>query len=160
MDCNPGLHLLNSATGRLKRGYNYEGSIEWNMTNATDFPFDIQEVDIRFYTESNWSTPGGETTGLASKERQYCLQDVQEDVGEGTFWWQGWDGSIIEWHLHGYSACTTEKPPSRSGVLGTDVIVRLHISRDSYYYVSKLVFPLLTLAGMSFYSFALDFAWL
>ena len=36
------------------------------------------------------------------------------------------------------------------------MIVRLHISRDSYYYVSKLIFPLLTLAGMSFYSFALD----
>ena len=92
MDCNPGLHLLNSATGRLKRGYNYEGSIEWNMTNATDFPFDIQEVDIRFYTESNWSTPGGETTGLAPKERQYCktfrkapiLEKARSGIKAGT----------------------------------------------------------------------------
>jgi hypothetical protein len=151
-----GLHLIDADTGRLKRGYNYEGYVEWSLYGIADFPFDVETLGIRFYTESNWSTPLGENTGMDPKNRVYRLREVQENCGEGTYWWQGWDGKINEWHLHGYSSRIGELPPTPSGALGTEMKINIHISRRSYYYVTKLLFPLLTMAGMSFYSFALD----
>lgn len=99
----------------------------------------------------------------------------------------GWDGSIHEWELHGYSECISELPPTPSGALGTEMVIEMHMSRKSYYYgklvlallqcpvcmsvfalmlkkssrtrivtVTKLFFPLFTMAGMSFFSFGYD----
>ena len=49
-------------------------------------------------------------------------------------WWQGWAGDINEWQLHGYSARVLELPPTPSGALGTEMMLKIHISRKSHYY--------------------------
>jgi hypothetical protein len=75
------------------------------------------------------------------KHLQYHLREVVEDCGEGKFWWQGWDGKIHEWQLHGYSERIEELPPTPSGALGTEMKLELHISRKSYYYGEPIPAP-------------------
>lgn len=149
-----GLHLVDASTGRLKRGYNIDGYITNPLEDMEFFPFDVDALDIQLYTESNWETPNASIQGMDPKCRIYQLRPVENDGGEGKFWWFGWDGSIEEWNMHGYSYFIEEHPPTASGALGTSVHLKFHLSRLPGFYISKVVVPLIVLWQMQFWTFA------
>ena len=69
-----GVHLLDAARGRLKRGYNFDGYVMNPMENMLAFPFDCDALDVRFYTESNWESPDGEGIYLPHGTYTYCVR--------------------------------------------------------------------------------------
>ena len=152
-----GVHLIDSETGRLKRGYNYDGFVVNPFENdqMATFPFDFDGLDVVFYTESNWETPDGSITGLSPKQRVYKFEPVVPDTGEGKFWFFGWDGSIDEWRLHGSSFKIETHPPTASGAMGSSLKLKFHISRDPHFYEHKVILPLLLLGLMQFWVYAL-----
>jgi hypothetical protein len=137
-----GIHLLDSETGRLKRGYNFDGDINNPLEDMANFPYDLEVLDVRFYTESNWEIPDGTMFGMEPKKKIYSLSPVVPGIGEGAFWWFGWKGVIDEWTLHGKSYKIEEHPPTASGALGTSLKLRFHMSRDPGFYQHKVILPL------------------
>ena len=151
-----GLNLIDAANGRLKRGYNLDGLVTNPLEDMEMFPFDLDTLDIRLYTESNWETPDAATCGMHPKKRQYRLLPVVPGTGEGDFWWFGWDGSIEEWTMHGHSYFIEEHAPTASGALGTSIHLKFHLSRQPGFYISKVVVPLIMLWQMQFWTFAFE----
>jgi hypothetical protein len=151
-----GLHLLDAAAGRLKRGYNMDGYVSNQLDYLELFPFDLDAMDLRLYTESNWETPSACESGMSPKHRLYRLLPVVPDTGEGNFWWFGWDGSIEEFTLHGYSYFIEEHAATASGALGTSVHLKFHVSRRPDFYLTKVITPLIMLWQMQAWTFFLD----
>ena len=148
-----GLHLMDTSNGLLKRGYNYDGNISNPQEDMMVFPFDLDALDIRLYTESNWEIADGSVSGMEPLNKTYVIRPVIENTGQGKLWWYGWDGSIDEWKLHGQSYFIEEHPPTSSGTLGTSIHLKFHLSRIPGFYVIKCVIPLIVLWQMQFYTF-------
>jgi hypothetical protein len=148
--------LVDPETGRLKRTHIYTGSVD-NPMDLRSFPFDMDTIEVKFVTLSNWLTLDGERYGTLPKGKSYQLRQVQES-GEGHWLNFRWSGQINEWALHGVSTVIKELPPDATGNEFTAVNVNFHVTRKSAYYFWKALLPLylLTILSMSTFHFATD----
>ena len=146
--------LNDAATGRLKRGRNYSGTVD-NPMDLLKFPFDMDKIELEFQTISHFSTYDGERSGQIPKGRSYRLRQIQE-VGEGKWVSLSWNGHITEWALHGVSTKIVERSILASGVENTLVPLSFHVTRQLVYYFWKALLPLYLLTALSMTTFQFE----
>eukprot|EP01047_Picozoa_sp_COSAG01_P003388 COSAG01_NODE_99_length_26583_cov_79.512536_10_plen_133_part_00 len=75
--------LVDPATGRMKRGVDYDGNIV-NPMDIRVFPFDMDDVRLNFETASTWETLDGSRMGRGRRGQRggetYELRPVCEEV--------------------------------------------------------------------------------
>ena len=144
--------LIDNATGRLKRGRNYSGTVD-NPMDLRNFPFDLDGIKLRFLSASDWESLDGSRKGNSAKGKSYQLRRICAE-GEGTFLHLMWSGRIAEWQLHGISSKIVEHEVVRSGCAEvTDIQLSFHVSRKSGYYFWKALVPLYLLTTLSMGTF-------
>eukprot|EP01050_Picozoa_sp_SAG11_P004525 SAG11_NODE_291_length_11180_cov_102.040155_16_plen_398_part_00 len=151
-----GFALDDLSTGRLKRERRFFGTVD-NPMDLRDFPFDMDRIEMKFFTCSDWLTYNGERGGnISTKGRSYRLRQVQKP-GEGK-WLQSLSFQIGEWELHGISTKIYEAPTHETGFEDTFVPISCHVTRKSGYYFWKCLMPihLLTVLSMSTFHFETD----
>ena len=114
------------------------------------FPFDHAVCDFTLYTVSHWKTFDQSAAGGVFPGRTYRLVRMRQGIGEGRFIRLGWDGSLPEWNTHGVSTRLHEVPTTAAGRYETILHVKLHVSRMSGFYVSKVLLPTWWMALLSF----------
>ena len=67
--------LLSSETGRLKRTITFHGPV-YNPMDLRDFPFDNDELEMKFITICNWRTLDGSRFGNDPVKRVYTLEPM------------------------------------------------------------------------------------
>ena len=67
--------LLSSETGRLKRTITFHGPV-YNPMDLRDFPFDNDELEMKFITICNWRTLDGSRFGNDPVKRIYSLEPM------------------------------------------------------------------------------------
>jgi hypothetical protein len=67
--------LLSSQTGRLKRTITFHGPV-YNPMDLRDFPFDNDELEMKFITICNWRTLDGSRFGNDPVKRVYTLEPM------------------------------------------------------------------------------------
>jgi len=67
--------LLSSETGRLKRTITFHGPV-YNPMDLRDFPFDNDELEMKFITICNWRTLDGSRFGNDPVKRVYSLRPM------------------------------------------------------------------------------------
>ena len=145
--------IVDAAVGRMKRTICIEGII-FNPMDVRDFPFDIDDVCLRFWTASNWkSLDGSDGCGLA-KGRDYHLAQIEKKSGEGQWMNIGFGGDVPDWHLTGVSTkITTCGSAANGGQETSDFFFRIHLMRKSSYYMWKAVVPVWVLGALTLKTF-------
>lgn len=67
--------LMSSETGRLKRTITFHGPV-YNPMDLRDFPFDNDELEMKFITICNWRTLDGSRFGNDPVKRVYSLEPM------------------------------------------------------------------------------------
>ena len=62
-----GFELVDAASGRLTRTFEWSGTVTGGLHSAADFPFNVEAVGIRFWTSSCWRTHDGNNQGQAAR---------------------------------------------------------------------------------------------
>ena len=132
-------------TGRLKRVINWSGTIA-NPMSLRNFPFDIDDVAVNFYSNSHYVTLDFEESNGLSSGRSYHLHPIRgldPAAEEGSWLSLFWDGEMHEWLLHGISTRVVAHPPkSRGSLEQTEVFLSFHLSRKSGFFFWKALLPL------------------
>ena len=83
--------LMDNTTGRLKRTITFHGTV-YNPMDLEDFPFDSDELEMKFISISNWRTLDGTRYGNDPCNRIYTLHPMlrRKDV---PFLILGWGGT-------------------------------------------------------------------
>ena len=155
----PGTFLLvDSSTGRLKRGRSYTGIID-NPMQLRNFPFDMDRIEVQFRTTSHWQSLDNKHCGATAQGKTYRLRQTREH-GEGKWLNIGWSGALGEWILHGISTKIEEHQQVDSENAErtrayTNIPLSLHVSRRHSYYFWKALLPLYLLTGLSMADFYL-----
>jgi hypothetical protein len=86
--------LMDNTTGRLKRTVTFHGSV-YNPMDLEDFPFDADELEMKFISISNWRTLDGTRYGNNPCSRIYTLHPMlkRKDV---PFLILGWGGTYAD----------------------------------------------------------------
>ena len=84
--------LLSSQTGRLKRTITFHGPV-YNPMDLRDFPFDNDELEMKFITICNWRTLDGSRFGNDPVKRVYTLEPMLNRK-DGA-----WRGKRFSYHL-------------------------------------------------------------
>lgn len=84
--------LLDNQTGRLKRTVTFHGAV-YNPMDLEDFPFDADELEMKFISICNWRTLDGSRYGNDPCNRIYTLHPMlrRNDV---KFFILGWGGKF------------------------------------------------------------------
>lgn len=84
--------LLDSGTGRLKRTVTFHGEV-YNPMDLEDFPFDWDDLEMKFISLCNWRTLDGSRFGNDVCSRTYTLHPMlgRKDV---QFFTLGWGGTF------------------------------------------------------------------
>ena len=77
--------LLSSETGRLKRTITFHGPV-YNPMDLRDFPFDNDELEMKFITICNWRTLDGSRFGNDPVKRVYSLEPMLNRK-DGEYMW-------------------------------------------------------------------------
>jgi hypothetical protein len=144
-------------TGRLKRVLNFIGTIT-NPMDLKNFPFDIDDIVIRFFSNSNFESLSGHIKGSKNSGSTYMLRPIYDAPDElhGGKWISMWfDGEISEWRLHGVSTKFQFRPSSTRGLEQSEVFLNFHVSRKSTFFFWKALVPLYltTLLSMAVFFF-------
>jgi len=138
--------LEDRQSGRLRRTMKYSGVVD-NPMNLRDFPFDLDSIDIIFYSMCHWMTLNEEACGYDLNEKPYKFR-----LARGQWLVLLWDGTIHEWDLLGVSNQTSTDGPSQS------TVVSCHVARKYPYYFWKVMLPLYLITFLSFSSFHFEVA--
>ena len=101
--------------------------------NLRDFPFDMDDIKVKFRTYSSWSTFDGESWGSCPKGKTYRLRQIREK-GEGRWLDMYWSGRIAEWKLQDVPTAITEQPQNVLGLEATEITLSLHVTRMAGFY--------------------------
>ena len=112
--------LIDSSSGRLKRGIRIFTRVSYPMEGLALFPFDTATLALRFLNFSHWQTLDGLSSGTVNKGRAYHVQEVWRE-SEGAFCKLNWNGRIREWDILGYNYLIDEKEPNAAGCAVTIV---------------------------------------
>ena len=143
--------LVNPATGRLKRTITFHGNV-YNPMDLKGFPFDSDELEMKFVSISNWRTLDGNRFGNDPVRRVYTLHPMlyRKDVNFLVF---GWMGKVNEFQVMGWSH-KVEIPDE--AYLPIQFQLDFHLVRKSPYYYGKVFLPLLLLVTVSMSAFFVD----
>ena len=144
--------LVDSSTGRLKRTITFHGSVR-NPMDLKYFPFDEDDLELKFISNCNWRVLDGSRYGNDPVEQTYTLHPV-----EGSkFFHMGCSKEISEFVIIGWSHNTvipTEK--SSHQLLPMTFTFQFHIIRHSSFYYLKIFFPLWLLVLTSGAAFTME----
>ena len=143
--------LLNAKQGRLKRTVTFHGHIFTPML-LKDFPFDSEELSLKFISINNWRTLDQTRHGNDPVNHVYVLRPMldREDV---DFFLLGWGGKVQEFNMLGWSQdVKNPEIPSIPIVFKFDI----HLVRMASFYVYKVLFPLWLITITSMATFAID----
>eukprot|EP00037_Helgoeca_nana_P014339 m.133888 g.133888 ORF g.133888 m.133888 type:complete len:398 (-) comp22504_c0_seq2:213-1406(-) len=151
MDCDDHeFVLVDPDTGRLKRFLIFEGVISNNL-DLSEFPFDMNTIDIEFGFVSHWRTHDGSRGGTSAKRPVYLVRSVT-DPSEGDPIGIFWNKKIPEWELHGAS-WSLKKHEDKSGYVQQQLKLSFFVGRHVSFYMLKVLLPLYLLL----INFASDF---
>jgi len=143
--------LLNSRTGLLKRTVAFHGSV-YNPMDLKDFPFDSDELELKFISICNWRTLDGSRYGNDVCNRTYTLHPMlrRRDV---QFFVLGWGGKIPEFQILGWSQkVTTPYDVAQPICFKFD----FHLVRKANFYYLKIMLPLWLLVLSSVAAFGIE----
>mmetsp|Transcript_15283 Transcript_15283/g.46652 ORF Transcript_15283/g.46652 Transcript_15283/m.46652 type:complete len:449 (-) Transcript_15283:228-1574(-) len=142
--------------GKLKRVITYTGSVE-NYMDLSDFPFDMDDLELIFRTSSDYATLDQKRSGAKSRGQVYCLRwnkdsrnldPVKPWVNESRLRMR-WNCSVHEWTLLGASTVIVPPEDGQIGYRPTTVKLVFHLSRAWQYYFWKAILPLALTVGLS-----------
>jgi len=118
-----------------------------------DFPFDIESMELKFISISNWRTLDGLRFGNDPVNRTYTLHPMLNSPGV-DFFTLGWNGKVNEFRMMGWSQktiCSADNP-------GQPMMFRftLHMARKVTFYYIKILLPLWLLVITSVAAYGLD----
>jgi len=146
--------LIDSARGRLKRTVTFHGHV-YNPMSLKDFPFDEDDLEMKFISICNWRTLDGSRHGNDPCNQVYVLKPMldRENV---PFFFLGWGGKINEFHMLGWvvDVINPNNDPSKPIIFKFDI----QLARKWIYYLWKVLFPLwlIVLTSLAPYGIATD----
>ncbi len=143
--------LLSAEQGRLKRTVTFHGHIFTPM-GLKDFPFDSEELSLKFISINNWRTLDQTRHGNDPVNHVYILRPML-DRDDVDFFLLGWGGKIQEFNMLGWSQ-DVQNPeiPTIPIIFKFDI----HLVRMASFYVYKVLFPLWLITITSMATFAID----
>lgn len=138
--------VCDKASGRLKRGYRYKGTVS-NPMDLRNFPFDVDGIDVQMLTVSTWETFDCTAGGDLATGRSYHVRKISRP-SEGE-WINCCIKDLTEFRLLGISSQVFIEPVSEHGDEGTQLNFSLHVSRRASYYMWKACLPLWLMALMN-----------
>ena len=143
--------LLNAEQGRLKRTVTFHGHVFTPM-GLKDFPFDSEELSLKFISINNWRTLDQTRHGNDPVNHVYILRPML-DRDDVDFFLLGWGGKIQEFNMLGWSQdVKNPEIPSIPIIFKFDI----HLVRMASFYVYKVLFPLWLITITSMATFAID----
>lgn len=143
--------LLNAEQGRLKRTVTFHGHI-YNPMDLINFPFDTEDVSLKFISINNWRTLDGSRYGNDPVNKVYKLRPIleREDV---NFFLLAFSRNVQEFNILGWSQnVINPELPMFPMVFKFDI----NLVRMAGFYVHKVLFPLWLIAITSMATYALD----
>jgi len=149
--------MVDKQAGRLKRGRSYTGVFD-DLQDLTDFPFDINDVELKWLTWCNWMTYDETHKGTHPTGVSYRLRPVVPGAGEGNWIDMRWNGDLPEWNMEGVTTVLSERPPNAQGQCGTDFLISFVVSRYAMFYFWKVLVPvyLVFMLSLATYSLPID----
>jgi hypothetical protein len=148
--------LADRATGRLKRGWLFEGIMENTMETLSSFPFDVDDLEITFKF-NGWCTYNQERKGFPIKGKQYNIRPMPKENREGKLLIRaGWSGKVNEFNLVGFSHDGPHESHRSNGTITQEYRIRAHLYREWDYYLWRVLLPLFMLTFLSFMNFDAD----
>ena len=86
--------LLDCQTGRLRRTVTFHGYV-YNPMDLIGFPFDTDDLEMKFISICNWRTLDGSRHGNDPCNKVYKLRPMENRPGAG-FFFLGWDGNVSD----------------------------------------------------------------
>ena len=149
--------IVDESTGRLKRCRIYEGIVESPLTDMASFPFDTNTFRVQFCTISDYATLDDSVKSTVPLGKSYEVREVGDSSGEGNWLAILWDGSILEWKLHGVSTQFEVQPKHpAAGYEQTYLFVNMHMSRRSNFFVWKVLMPQFSIIVLALTAFGFD----
>mmetsp|Transcript_5276 Transcript_5276/g.13184 ORF Transcript_5276/g.13184 Transcript_5276/m.13184 type:complete len:506 (-) Transcript_5276:429-1946(-) len=144
--------LLDSATGRLKRTVVFHGPV-YNPMSLKGFPFDHDELEMKFISICNWRTLDGSRYGNDPVKQIYKLEPML-DLKDVDFFFLGWGGKVPEFTIIGWShdVQNTVLEPSKPIIFKFDI----HLIRKAQFYYLKILLPLWLLVLTSSATYAIE----
>ena len=125
---------------------------KYNLVELKDFPFDSEELTLKFISINNWRTLDQNRHGNDPVNHIYILRPMlnREDV---DFIFLGWGGKVQEFNMMGWSQDV--KNPSNPSI---PIVFEFnfHLVRIASFYMYKIVFPLWLITIASMVTFAID----
>ena len=129
--------LISQETGRLKRTVTFHGNI-FNPMSLKDFPFDNDDVELKFISICNWRTLDESRHGNDPVKQVYILKPIL-DRSDVPFFLLGWGGKVNEFKMLGWKeAVINPETPGPPIIFKFDI----QLSRKWQYYVWKVCVPL------------------
>eukprot|EP00529_Nitzschia_sp_RCC80_P023454 CAMPEP_0113465154 /NCGR_PEP_ID=MMETSP0014_2-20120614/13587_1 /TAXON_ID=2857 /ORGANISM="Nitzschia sp." /LENGTH=470 /DNA_ID=CAMNT_0000357291 /DNA_START=194 /DNA_END=1606 /DNA_ORIENTATION=- /assembly_acc=CAM_ASM_000159 len=143
--------LLDKRTGRLKRTVTFHGFV-YNPMDLNDFPFDSDELEMKFISISNWRTLDGTRFGNDPCRRTYRLTPMlrRKDV---KFLIMGWGGKVNEFQIMGWSQKVTCPDDPAVPICFK---FEFHLVRKAQFYLIKVMLPLWLLVVTSLAAFGIE----
>jgi len=131
--------LIDARTGRLKRTVIFHGPV-YNPMNLKDFPFDKDDLELKFISICNWRTLDESRHGNDPCSQVYTLTPMLKKKHTNVpFFLLGWGGKVNEFKMLGWSVDVINPDcPSKPIVVKFDI----HLVRKFEYYMWKVMLPL------------------
>ena len=144
--------LLDKGTGRLKRTVTFHGFV-YNPMSLDDFPFDSDELEMKFISISNWRTLDGTRFGNDPCRRTYTLNPMLGRKDGVQFLIMGWGGKVNEFKIMGWTQkVTCPDDPALPICFKFD----FHLLRKAQFYLIKVMLPLWLLVVTSLAAFGIE----
>eukprot|EP00568_Trieres_chinensis_P018429 CAMPEP_0183327788 /NCGR_PEP_ID=MMETSP0160_2-20130417/83946_1 /TAXON_ID=2839 ORGANISM="Odontella Sinensis, Strain Grunow 1884" /NCGR_SAMPLE_ID=MMETSP0160_2 /ASSEMBLY_ACC=CAM_ASM_000250 /LENGTH=390 /DNA_ID=CAMNT_0025495933 /DNA_START=754 /DNA_END=1926 /DNA_ORIENTATION=+ len=143
--------LLNPETGRLKRSITFHGRI-FTPFDLDDFPFDSDDLKMKFISISNWRTLDGTRFGNDPVKRLYTLCPMLNDHTV-DFFTVGWNGKVNEFQILGWNHEVIHPPMQSKPIIFK---FEINITRKANFYYLKIFAPLWLLVLTSLAAYTLE----
>lgn len=143
--------LIDSSTGRLKRTITFHGSV-WNPMDLKDFPFDRDDLELKFVTNSNWRVLDESRFGNDPVHRTYYLNPMREE----KFFFFGGSNTMHEFDITGWDYDIFNPKDKEKENEPIVFEFRFHLVRRYNFYYLKILLPLWLLVLTSAASFMLE----
>ncbi|EJK62710.1 hypothetical protein THAOC_16664 [Thalassiosira oceanica] len=143
--------LLSQETGRLKRTVTFHGRI-FNPMSLKDFPFDNDDLELKFISICNWRTLDLSRHGNDPVKQVYILKPIL-DRSDVPFFLLGWGGKVNEFKMLGWKEVVINPKTA-----GPPIIFKfdLQLARKWNYYLWKVCVPLWIIVLTSIAPYGID----
>lgn len=144
--------LVDPSSGRMKRTITFHGAIK-NPMDLQNFPFDTDDLELKFITNGNWRALDGSRFGNNPTTRIYTLHPIKDE----DFFYMNVTEEINEFLIAGWKHDIVIPENIGHGELKTMVFeFKFQIVRNYSFYYRKIFFPLWILYSTSTAAYLLD----